>query len=337
MNENIRSGNWSKATISEYESCNRLLLRFLGDTPVNHIDYEAGRQYKTLLTMLPMRFLATKKYDNMTMEDVIKLDAPKKISTSTVNKQLTFATGVFNYAHHNHYMDINPIENMHIKQRKKPNELVAPFDNNDLIKIFHSDRYMKDKHYHNFMHWMPILGLFTGARIGELAQIKTSNLKHTEDGIWYLDIEGELKSDYAERKVPLHPYIIEDLKFPEYVKRVKAQGHEKLFWMLKPTKGRWGHTVTNWFTRYKENIGLTNDDKGRRKSFHSFRHTFTTYMKHEGVSETMIKEVIGHSVNDITMGRYGDKYPVKKLYEEVILKFTPGIDLDHLKSSKYSG
>jgi hypothetical protein len=44
---------------------------------------------------------------------------------------------------------------------------------------------------------------------------------------------------------------------------------------------------------------------------------------------------VGHTVQSITMGRYGKKYKPEKLFENVVAKLDYGIDLNHLKDSKF--
>ncbi len=49
----------------------------------------------------------------------------------------------------------------------------------------------------------------------------------------------------------------------------------------------------------------------------------------------MLQQIVGHSRGRDTTVGYIDKYPIKKLYEEVILKLDYGMDFGHLKSSKF--
>jgi len=41
----------------------------------------------------------------------------------------------------------------------------------------------------------------------------------------------------------------------------------------------------------------------------------------------MISELVGHSVDSITMGRYGKRYGVQTIFKEAISKIDYGIDL----------
>ncbi len=57
------------------------------------------------------------------------------------------------------------------------------------------------------------------------------------------------------------------------------------------------------------------------KSFHSFRHTVADRLKHLGVAESFIAELLGHSSGDtMSFGRYGKRYQPKVLMEETVSK-----------------
>lgn len=42
--------------------------------------------------------------------------------------------------------------------------------------------------------------------------------------------------------------------------------------------------------------------------FHSFRHSLADRLKQAGVQDTLISEILGHTVESVTMGRYGKRY-----------------------------
>jgi hypothetical protein len=73
----------------------------------------------------------------------------------------------------------------------------------------------------------------------------------------------------------------------------------------------------------------------RKKDFHSFRATFVTQLVHQRVNDRMRLQVEGHSAGKDMTSVYADPFPAKQLYEEVIAKLDYGIDLSHLKNSKF--
>jgi integrase len=156
------------------------------------------------------------------------------------------------------------------------------------------------------------------------------------DGRWCLNIVQDKpdKSVKTEEKrlVPLHPFLINDLNFIGYVRNLPDQ-EGRVFPKLKRINHRYGHNIGRWFSEFKKRCGISAPPG--KKTFHSFRHTFINHLKQNDVREKYIAEFVGHSNQSITMGRYGKKFDVNKLYEKVVKNLNYGIDLSHLKKSKY--
>ena len=82
--------------------------------------------------------------------------------------------------------------------------------------------------------WVPILAIYTGARVGELAQLRRQDVRQ-EDGHWIIELRPEartIKTNEA-RKVVIHPHLIE-LGFRAFVEAAPA-GH--LFLKVGPGRG----------------------------------------------------------------------------------------------------
>jgi hypothetical protein len=71
------------------------------------------------------------------------------------------------------------------------------------------------------------------------------------------------------------------------------------------------------------------------RDFHSFRATFITHLTHKKVNDRMRLQVEGHAPENDMTSVYNDPFTPKELYDEVISKLDYGIDLSHLKNSKY--
>jgi len=63
-----------------------------------------------------------------------------------------------------------------------------------------------------------------------------------------------------------------------------------------------------------------------KRVFHSFRHSLADRLKQSGVQETLIAEILGHTIESVTMGRYGKRYQPKVLLE-ALEKLDYGIKL----------
>ena len=50
-----------------------------------------------------------------------------------------------------------------------------------------------------------------------------------------------------------------------------------------------------------------------RPTAYGFRHTFIDELKQKGVEESLVAQIVGHTHQSMTFGRYGKKYPMAKL------------------------
>ncbi|HEX7822742.1 MAG TPA: site-specific integrase [Sphingobium sp.] len=162
-------------------------------------------------------------------------------------------------------------------------------------------------------YWLPLLALFTGARMEELGQLRPSDILRQNypdaDGVgqsaWFIrittlaedgDEANRLKNEASERLVPIHSEI-EGLGFIHYVNAMRKAGHPRIFPLLTPgaynrLTGKWGQ----WFSRYMRDVCKVTD---RRKVFHSFRHTFKHFAGHVGMIEGVQRGIMGHSPGDV--------------------------------------
>jgi integrase len=142
-------------------------------------------------------------------------------------------------------------------------------------------------------YWIPILGAYTGARVTELAQLLTSDIRK-EDGLWCISIKNEqdwqkVKNTPSKRAIPMHPELIR-LGLPEYAEAMRGAGHERLFPMAAVSRlNNAGGPLSTWFSRLKTDIGW-----GKENTFHSFRHTIETMLKRAKVYPFDINAYTGH-------------------------------------------
>lgn len=154
-------------------------------------------------------------------------------------------------------------------------------------------------------YWIPLLGLFTGARVSELAQLRTGDVE-VIDGVPMLRItdtgEGQkVKTAAGRRLVPIHAELVR-LGFLEYVQKVRdvSSGADKAAASLWPAlpllKGKPGKYFSEWFNEHPRKAveGMALPD------FHSLRHTVRSRLASAGVEEPMIDALIGHEVKGST-------------------------------------
>ncbi len=307
-----------------------------GDLPVKGITKAHVRRFKDDLMQLPPR--VPKKLQGKTVPEILEAVGPDpstpRLTAAAVRKSLAAIQSVLGWAVRQGYIESNPASGLMPREGKALREEGrVPYDADDLKRIFMSPVFTGCKSLarrtepgpdviRDASYWLPLLGLFTGARLEELGQLLVSDVRE-EDGISYLDIRAgdgkSLKTKSSMRKVPLHPELIR-LGFLEYA---KGQQGPRVFPELKPdTHGKLTSHWSKWYGRYARAIGLTDP----RKTFHSFRHTFKDACRRAEISEEHHDALTGHSNGSVGRG-YGVGVPLKVLAGAVEKISYPGVEL----------
>jgi len=311
----VTEREWKPTSQSDFRRAINHFLKYFGeDTRVHTIDFQEMKKYKQGLM-------------------------DKGIGLRTLEFYLGRAKAFFNYAKQYKYLDKstdNPVEGLMPKDTRRKDTLRDVFDREDLEKLFcNSKEYSEDKHTKAENFWIPLIALFTGCRREEICQLYVEDVKEV-NGVWVLDINEDapdkrIKTGDA-RLVPLHPFLVRDLRFIEYVNSIKGK-EVRVFHKLKRIKHKYGHSLGNWFGKFKKRCGIVAPPG--KKVFHSFRHTIINHLLQKDVQVHVIKQLVGHSDKSITTGLYGKPFSPKKLLEDAVMKLDYGIDLSHLKESKY--
>jgi integrase len=290
-----------------------MLVEYLGNVDVATIRHKEAVAFKDVLLALPPNM--RKKFPGKTIRQVLATGQQERMGIKTVNEKLQRLSSLFGWAERHGYCQKNPFESLKLKDNRRADKQRDRFTREDLAKIFHPARFNLEK-LTSFQYWVPLLAVYTGARVEELAQLRPKDVIEV-DGIYGINITGEagnLKTEQSARVIPLHPRLIE-LGFVDYVKGMRAKGHEKLFPRAWDTANGPGDKMSRWFNvTYLPKLGLVG-----KKSFHSFRHTVADELKQKGVEEIKIKAITGHKDNSITTGRYGKAYGINLLYEVICL------------------
>ncbi|MBT8604891.1 site-specific integrase [Polynucleobacter paneuropaeus] len=147
-------------------------------------------------------------------------------------------------------------------------------------------------------YWIPLLGLYTGARLSELAQLRASDILEESDipsiSITNLGTNQQLKTSASRRIIPIHSELIR-LGFIEYADKIKSNNHDALWPQLSQRKNKPGGYFSNWFGEYKERIGL----KGY-PDFHCYRHSVRSQLSDAEVPEHVIDSILGHEIKGST-------------------------------------
>lgn len=227
----------------------------------------------------------------------------RQTSSKTARDRMVWIQSLLNYATLElELLTKNPWYGINLKysttQRRRP------WTEDELRILFCSQVFTEDKAPKDWRaggeaaYWLPILGLYTGARISELTQLRACDIK-SESDIPYIEITNDginqkLKTAASNRKIPVHSLLIR-LGFMEYVQRVQSGNHDSLWPKLPMRTNKAGGYFSNWFGEYRGKIGLIG-----YPDFHCFRHTVRTKLLEADIKEQLIDMIVGHEIQGST-------------------------------------
>jgi integrase len=143
-------------------------------------------------------------------------------------------------------------------------------------------------------YWIPLLGLYTGARLSEIAQLRTSDILLADEiptlSISNMGANQQVKTSASIRTIPIHSELIR-LSFIDYAQNIKNGCEDSLWPYLKQRKNKPGGYFSNWFGEYRASIGLVG-----YPDFHCFRHTVRSQLSESEVPEHLIDSILGHEI-----------------------------------------
>lgn len=131
--------------------------------------------------------------------------------------------------------------------------------------------------WYPFEYWLPIIGLLAGCRIKEVSQLHLSDIRQSDEGDWYFDInenstDKSLKNANATRQIPVSQVLI-DLGLLKYCERLKLARYRRLFpeltWATSDAK--YAKESKRKMSQFFESLGMPRDGS---KVFHCLRANF---------------------------------------------------------------
>lgn len=314
--------NIEPRSFKDQADCLNYLIDYLGeDYPVTKLSVEEVQDIKGALQTTPTRRNVIKLTRGLPLLEQITVAEKnnlEKLSTKTVNKYLIYFSCLFDWAKRNRFVEDNLFKGVSVKNNKKNNRRDM-FKKDEVALILEELEANKSGKVKNkSQYWGALIAIYTGARRNEIGALLVDDVKQDkETGIWYLDITDEeeegknLKTDAARRLVPIHSRLI-DLGFMDYWKEAK-----KIVKSM-PKKGgmearllhdftytehdKWGRKLGQFMNdRLLQYLGIHVKNK---KTLHSLRHSFITYLDVANVKATTIKSMVGHEQGTVTHGVY---------------------------------
>ena len=271
------------------------------------------------------RFLKHDDAMRVTPDDVVRfkdwrLTTPNEktgtpASARTVkDTDLAALKSIFGWAVRNRKLPSNPAEGITIRLGKQKKVRQTGFTADEVKALLQScltlERGTDRRETYGAKRWVPWLLAYTGARVGEIAQLRKQDVEQTGDH-WSIKITpeaGTVKGN-EPRLVPLHPHLI-DQGFIEFV-----DGADNGHLFLRPnkdTKDVLG-PLTGVKNRVREFVRLTVSDPNVQPN-HAWRHLFITRCRAAGVDHELRRMITGHSGEGVDEKVYGDP---AGLYREI--------------------
>ena len=346
--ELMRRNKRRKETIGETEQTYEDVKELIGDKPIGEYTNLDGRNFRTAIISLPKNRKKMKQYRDFNLLQLLEMDVPEedRLSVDTQTKLISRMTSLWNFLidEYPEYVTQNVFKKKSVTvTSRKAKDKRESFTDEDIKTIFHHKNFLPaifEGHGRQTIkypyYFVPILAVLMGARLEEICQMRVADIMKV-DGIWvyrireegkYNEEETRVKNPYSERDIPLHPELIDTLKFVQYVKHIKKLGHERVFWELPKRGTVYSKNVGKFFNeKYLVKIGI----KKRGKSFHSFRHSVETHLTNSNVNGRYIDFLQGHSQKGVGGNVYMKGIRVDVLLKDCVEKLIWDIDWNKLK------
>lgn len=320
---------WVAKTALEKLDHIELLKEILGaEFLVKKLTADETMRVKDVLARYPRNRTKNPATRGKSLEDALLVESVQKLHVTTINKYLQTYADMFEWAKRNNHLPVNLFHGLTIKQNKQKSQTKrSAFSNSDIQRILTSINSNSDNLIRKeYQKWGPIVGIYTGARLNEIAQIHLTDIRQA-DGIWFFDLNDDtddkkLKIGAARRRIPIHAELIK-MGLLQYVERMRADGHMKLFPdFTYCSRNGWGRSLGRWFNEtFLPALKL----KRRDLVFHSLRHTVVTRLQQADVPEPMVQALVGHAQIGVTQQNYfKEGYTLAQLSDALgKLNFTP--------------
>lgn len=322
----------------------RRLIECVGDKPANHVERQEIIEFMGLVAKFPGRKRPPTLNAMSIRELVTTFEAEnearpvaerwKTLTKTTADEWFSSFNRMFEFGVVMEYENLirNPFKGMRFAVDGAKSVRRRAYTEDEIIKIFTSplyqgfagdgaEGYRKEpgpKVWKDAKFWLPLLALFHGGRLSELAAMPLADFKTQKgaDGdIHYFDLtDRSVKTVDSERIVPLHPHM-KTVGWLAYVAGLVEAGETWLFPDLDHSNKQGpGHEFSKWWGNWCDAHGLT--DPGI--VYHSWRHAWKRYARASVVKEEIHDVISGHKGTSIGR-RYGAGVDVEPLAREMAL------------------
>lgn len=287
------------------------------------------------------------KENGENFKEIIAISKKEKLITldnTTIKNKLININAFLDYAIEFEYLDKNRLRYKISLSEENTSDKRKEYYNEQLHALFYKSSWYTKELENNLKDnpskiWLPLILLFSGCRLNEMAQIRLSQIE-IKDNINFFRIEAKykdqkLKNKTSKRKIPIHQTLI-DLGILDFIDSQRKNNKERLFEELYYTNNKgYGQAFSKRFNDKdfkKEWLSKSDIAKIEEEDIlldlHSFRHNFSGSLKGL-IEDGLLEYFMGHSQNSESLKRYG-KYRSALMFDN-ISKCEYEIKFDNLK------
>lgn len=318
--EKLERRNLSPCFMSNTKHALRMLMCATGDIPTGHIKpNHIGEMWDAMQTW-PSRGSQREEFKGMTDPQIVQWGIDHNVpapAARTLNLRLQLVRAFFKDQMLSDKLKRDPtagfskgVSVLGVEKKRRA------YTDGEIQAMFDHKRFKPWASKYPHRWWMPMLGLFTGARVNEIAQLKVSDIDQV-DGFWVIHIRQSLDEDLVGksakfktrarvkcassiRSIPIAQELI-DAGFLEFVEEMRKR-HARLFPHLShricpktglPDGTGYAPSFKIQFRKY-----INEFSKAEYLGFHSFRHRFISVMGAKKIPREVIGAITGHIVKD---------------------------------------
>jgi integrase len=317
FDEGHRAKRWTEKTRQELDAIYALMAEVIGaDKPLSELSRKDFAYFKDALAKLPSNRSKDPRYRDKSVLELIgmKVPAADLMSISTINKVLIRVSSLMKWGVVHGYVASNYAEGMTLAKSKRDDEEREPWADEEVRTMLSA--VLSGQHGSEgapYRKWVPLIGAYSGMRLNEICQLAIADFGEVE-GIPVITITDEgddgkrVKTANSRRAIPVHPELV-SLGLLAYVEAQRKAGIARLFPELSKGRDGYGATVSKWFARFRQRLGV-------KREFHALRHTVANHLRDAGVVEDVVADVLGHSRSQReTFGRYAKAASLRRLYD----------------------
>ncbi|WP_342665270.1 site-specific integrase [Nisaea denitrificans] len=314
---------YSPKTVKHTRGTFGLWAGLIGNGPVREIKGEDAGRFREFLLRLPASHGKSRSNILEPLEAIDRADQADRpvtrLSMKTAKRHFSAMAQYWKWLEPRGHVDKNIFAGFNFPGTKGGKKKRDDWSSEDLKLFFGSEWYL-GREPNSSERWFPLIGLYSGMRLEEIARLRPSHDVVQVAGIWCFKIQEHLepdpwspKSEAGARIVPIHSRLIA-LGLVDLVEQRKNLPY--LWPDLKPpgSNESFSEAFSREFSRRKKAIGV-----GEKTVFHSFRHTARTVLESSDLQERWIDAAFGHENGSRSVGGkvYAKRVDVERLQEVI--------------------